>query len=370
MGYYGSLIDDLGNRVKDFDVAVPANRIIAGRYINRSTIWIYMAHHWEWRQKMGHITLIPNYTTGTCSVTIFNGSNSSAAMTVTFSGATLTSSMEGRFLKVDGEDYWHKIVRVDGSTAYLDSEITRATASGLTFKIWKRFYYLPGEVAAITDFGRWDNRFGRLEYKSFAKLVDTVSDVSDDGTPESFTPFGVDNYEPVYSAGTISIAEDANLVQGVDTVFLGNVLPGDQLVLSANTFTVKRVETDIRLVLNNDSPDVVPSTAYEIRRNLSIGFQFYPNEITDYQTIPYYYQDRIFNMVHETKDRPNLPDDFDDAILTRAEFKIKKDKGDSNWIAIAQLATAELNDLKINFRVVKSRYDTFAPETRGYPGRG
>ena len=77
----------------------------------------------------------------------------------------------------------------------------------------------------------------------------------------------------------------------------------------------------------------------------------------------------MFDMVHEGKDRPNLPDEFDDAILTRAEFKWKKDIGDSQWTAIAQLFSAELDGLKKDFRIAKPRYDIFAPEVRGYSGR-
>lgn len=373
MGYYGQLIEDLGERVKDLDVATDAGKVKAGRYINRAAKWLYVAHPWEWRYKTGQVTLIPNYTTGTCAVTQFTGSNYAASRTVTFSGAALTANMQGRFIKVQDEDYWHRIESVDTTNgiAYLDSEVTRTTASGLTFEIWKRFYHLPGDVAAITDFGRWDGRWGRLDYKSFSNLVDEQADVSDDGTPEKFVPFGVDNYESVYSLGTLSGNKDTNVLTGAGAAaWVGNILAGDEIEASDKVFTVKRVERDQRIILNNYLPDDIPSdTTYEARRNLSVGFQFFPNQFDEYMTIPYYYYDRMFDMVHEDKDRPNLPDDFDDAILTRAEFKLKKDKGDQNWIAIAQLFKTELDDLKINFRVVKPRYDIFAPRVKGYSGR-
>lgn len=373
MSYFGDLITELGDRVKEFDVTTEPGRTIAKRYINRSARWLYMAHPWEWRYKMGEITLIPNYSTGTCGVTQYNGSNESAARTVTFAGgATVTTAMQGRFLKVDGEDYWHRIVYVNttDNQVMLETPIIRTTASGLTFDIWKRFYYLNGDVAAIMDFGRWDNRFGRLEYRSFSNLVDRVQDISDDGNPEDFTPFGVDNYEPSYSTGTIEGAKDSNLITGTGTAWLGSVLSGDELTQGENVFTLKRFQTDGRVILNNYLPEAIPaSSTYTIRRNLSIGFQFYPNKVDDYMTIPFYYYDKIFDMVHQDLDRPNLPDEFDEAILTRAEFKLKKDKSDPNWLSIAQLFSAELRGLKADFRIARPRFDIFAPETRGYPGR-
>lgn len=370
--YLGGLIDDLGFRVKDFDVSEQtgtANRGIAARYINRAYKWIYSSHHWEWRFKTGQTTLIPNYTTGTCTVTGFDGTNDAAARTVTFS-VSLPSNIQGRYFKPNGENSWHKIQYISGLTVYLETPILRSSAGGLTFNIWKRIYYLSGEVAAIMDFGRWDNRFGRLEYKSFSNLVDRVVDVSDDGTPDTFSPFGVDNYEPVYSTGTIQIDKDTNLAIGTGTAWLGNVLPGDEVTEGDKVYTVKRVETDTRIILVNYAPNATPAaTEYKIKRNLSVGFQFYPNKIDTYMTIPFYYQDRVFDMVHEDKDRTNLPDDFDDAILTRAEFKLKKDKSYSDWPLVAQLFSSELDGLKRDFRVAKPRGDIFAPETRGYPGR-
>lgn len=374
MAYLKFLIEDLANRVKDFDIEQdPTKRTIAKRYINNAAKWIYASHHWEWRYKTGQITLIPNYTTGTCTVTGYNGSNSASALIVNFTGATLTTAMQGRYIKIDGEDFWHRIVYVDVSNnrITLDSEIVRTSASGLTFKIWKRFYYIGGDVAYITDFGRWDNRFGRLDYKSFSNLVDRVQDVSDDGTPEDFTPFGVDNYEPVYTTGSLSGNKDGNLFTGGGGAgWLGNVLTGDEIIQGDNVFYVKRVEADQRIISINYFPDIIPvGSSYEIRRNLSLGFQFFPNQVADYMTVPYYYYDRMFNLVHETKDRPNLLDDFDDAIVTRAEYKLKKDKGDSQWVNIRADYSTEIERLKKDFRIVRPRYDIFAPEIRGYPGR-
>lgn len=368
MGYFQSLYSELGNRVKDEDVTKDPFLSRAKSVVNRAYKWVYNSHSWEWRFKTGQVTLLPAYETGTCSVTGFTGTNHTDAMVVTFSAA-LPSGSTGRYVKIDGEDTWHRIEYVSGVTAVLDSPIIRATASSLTFEIWKRLYHLPGEVAAITDFGRWENRWGRLDYKSFSNLVDHVADVSDDGSPESFSPFGVDNYQTTYTTGSISGTKNTSTVTGSGALWLGDVLPGDEVVVGGLIYTVKRVEGDTRLILNNLLTDDIPTgTGYEIRRNLSVGFQFYPNKMDTYLTVPYYYYDRVFDMVHDD-DRTNLPDDFDDAIISRAEFKIKKDKGDSNWTIIAQLFKSELDDCKINFRVARPRSDTFAPEVRKYPGR-
>src|SRR3990167_1099024 len=176
MGYFGGLISDLGSSITGFDADTDAGKKTAGRYINKAAKWIYSSHPWEWRYRTGAVTLIPNYTTGTCAVTVFTGANEADARTVTFSTA-LPSNIQGRFFRVS-DGAWHKIQYASGSTAYLETPITE---TGTTFEIWKRFYHLPGDVASIMDFLRWDSRWGRLEYKSFSNLADQVADVSEDG---------------------------------------------------------------------------------------------------------------------------------------------------------------------------------------------
>src|SRR3990167_3631030 len=166
MSYFGKLVTDLGLRIPSFDATKDPDKSKCESAINSAARWVYTSHPWEWRQKTGQITLIPNYTSGTCTVAQYDGANDGAARTVTFSAA-LPSNAAGRYLMVDDGDSWHKIQYVSGSTAYLETPITDKNGGGLSFKIWKRFHHLPGEVAAITDFGRWDGSVGRLEYKSF-----------------------------------------------------------------------------------------------------------------------------------------------------------------------------------------------------------
>ena len=368
---FGNLVDALAARIKEFDVAtVKSNRDIAKLYLNQSHQWVYVSHRWEHRRKTSQIVLEPYYTTGSASGTAYNGSNENAARTVTFSGATLTTNMQGRYFQFDGSSNWQKIVYVDvaNNTVYLDSPIID-TGSG-TFKIWKRFYYLRGDVDYITSFGKWDNTWGRLTYRDFTSLTDRVVNVSDLGnTPLDFSPFGVDNYEPSYSTGTIIGAQDSNLITGNSTAFLANILPGDILTQGSNVFAVKRVESDTRLILHNYIPNAIPSgSAYEIKRNISLGFQFYPST-NQYLAIPYTFMDRVFDMVHETKDRTALPDRCDEAILSRAEYKLLKDKDNQKWVQVAQLYEAELDAIKKKVRVVETRNNIFAPVTRGYPGR-
>jgi hypothetical protein len=365
--FYGKLIDSLGFRFKELDVTKnsPDNRAMAGFYVNQASKWIYESHPWEPRRKHGEIVQIPNYTSGTCTVTVYDGTNEAASRTVTFSSA-LPSGLAGRFFQVQGESDWHRILYTTGSTAYLESPIIKST--GTSFKIWKRFYYLPSNVGMVTEVGKWDGS-GRLEYKSPEALHDMVTDISQDGTPNTFTPFGNDDFSNDYSTGTVTISAGTNVALGAGTVWIGNVGSGDILTINNKPYRVKRVETDTRLLLHNYIETAITLSAYTITKDITLGLQLFPNEDA-YRVIPYTFLDKQFDMVHETLDKPNLPDRFDEAILTRAEMMILKDQKSNSWTTVSQLLMNQMEELKSKKRPVQTRNDQFAPKIySGMPGR-
>ena len=368
--YFGKLVDSLGFRFKDLDVSTsnPSGRDIAKYYINQSTKWLYRTSQTEQRRQIGEFVQIPNYTTGTCSVTKYDGTNESAAKQVTFSAA-LPSGFQGRYLQVQNESDWHRILYISGSIAYLESPILISTASSLTFKIWKRFYYMPSNVDVITRIGKYDGS-GKIEFSDDALLQDMVIDITQEGSPTRFVPFGDDPFFVPYTTGTISVPIDSNVVTGVGSSWAGNVFPGDIFTVNLIDYRVKRVETDTRIILHNFiNPAVAASTAHSVTKDISLGLQLFPNE-NNYRIIPYVFFDKHFNMIHETLGKPNLPDAWDEAILTRAEMMILKDKRDSGWISVSQLLDSQVAELKRRKRVVQTRYDQFAPKIfSGMPGR-
>lgn len=368
--YFGDLITALQPRLKDVDLSKDPNRSIAKVYINQAYKWIYSSHFWEWRRQVREFIQIPNYSIGTATVTLYDTTNEATSRTVSFS-QTLPSNCAGRYLQLNNDSEWHRIIYTNGSTAYLESPITIASGS-YSFNIWKRIYYLPSDVEVVSKIGKWSAN-GKLESRDASELQNRVVDISAQGSPTDFSPIGDDTFLNTYAVGTVQIAKDTNIVTGSGTAFIGNVFPGDLFVVNSITYRVKRVETDTRLILvnyvSNASQDVPALTPYFANREVSLGLQLYPNE-NAYRVIPYTFFDRAFDMVHETMDRPNLPEKFDDAILSRAEFKYLKDKDNQKWLSVSQLFDNEMDSLKSKFRVVQSPYQIFAPKIHSsMPGR-
>lgn len=365
--FFGALVDSLGLRLQNFDASKVPDRTTAKYYLNQSAKWIYESWNWEQRKKISEFTQIPNYATGTCTVTKFDGTNESASRTVTFD-TVLPSGLAGRFFQPFNESAWHRILFTSGSTAYLQSPVLTASGSGMAFKIWKKIYYLPSAVDSVLKIGKFDG-IGELTYHDEQALQDMVIDFTQDGTPSDYSPLGDDDFWQPYIAGTIVIFQDTNLVAGTGTNWVGNVYTGDILQISNVNYHIKRVETDTQIILHNYlSQAVAQGTQYKILKDVTTGIQLLPNE-NNFRTIPYVYLDKQYDMVHEKLERPKLPDRFDEAILTRAEMMILKDKDNSKWQLVSQLLENQLDLLKKRKSVVQTRYNRFAPVTSNMPGR-
>jgi len=357
------------NPAKGIDKATELGKTMAPIYLNMAYKEVFLAHNWIYRKRYGQITLIPRYTTGTATVAKYDGTNEDSARTVTFSGASLTSAMVGRFVRFQDGDMWYRINYISGSTAYLDSPVSDVTSGAKTFEIWNRFYYLKSDVAEFLDFGRWAN--GRLEYNP--DLMDRYTDLSKESdAPSSFDVSGVDLLNDAESSGTLSITKDSNLatVSGVNLLSSGYDT-GDICNINDTDYVIKRVDSNTRLILFNYWKDEsLDSVAFTLKKNNPIGFEFY-NPPDDYVSTPYVYLGRAYDLVHETKDHILLPDNFVPAIISRAQSFALRDLDDNKWTSLLSVYAAELEGLKSKVQVVKPRFTKFSPQISSLaPGRG
>lgn len=310
---------------------------------------------------MGEIRTIENYTTGTCTITL-------DSRTVTFGGSTsITALMEGRYFQPQNSKNWYRIRRrVSSTEVTLYSAVKEDNASSRTFTIWNRFYYFPSEVRKVLEFGSWIND-GIIRERSIHHVRDLNSDVSNIGEPEEFLMLGSNQFESSYTTGTVSLSKDDDLVTGTGTAWLNNVEEGDLFIVGEDRYHVKRVESDTRIRLLNFSRAAVPSgTTYEIRKENNLGFQLFLNP-NDTYILPYTYVKRVYDMVNEDEDYPEVPEEFDPAILDLAEADRLSDLDDSKWINKQALARARINDLR-GIQISSPRYKRFRPEIENSRG--
>lgn len=345
---------------------IDTGKATSDAYINMAYIELFESHRWEFRKKTGSIVVPPYYTTGTCSVVKYDGTNGTNARKVTFSGATISDKV-GWYFQAEDSSNWHKIVYVSGSTAYLDSEVTDIdSGSGLTFKLWKRFCYVKSDVDVVYDIGKWGDDV--ISYTQEA--LDRSQSYN---TPDSYRPFGVDSYDDVeYSVGTVSGSSESNVLtfSGGTDLIAGGFNTGDIIIVGQKTFYIKRVETETRAVLFNYLSEAIESQSFAIKKISQIGFEF-NNQSEEYKVLPYTYLSRAYPLIHESKDVIQLTRRFIPAIISRAIYFAMRDNQDDRMTAQLAIYVAEAEGLREKVRVLEPRYTVFGSNIPNFmPGRG
>lgn len=337
----GRLIDQLCDRLK-VSREEQDNRIILKDRLNLAyrEIANLGGVNWKHLERTGAIVTIPNYTTGTATVT-------KDSRTVTFSGSTITSAMVGRYFKAAGSSRWYRInYFVSSSEVTLDQPIQEDSGSGKTFSIWKRFYRLPSEVRRLTYFSDWAND-GKLEETTTQRLSAKETDLSVTGTPEEFILYGADEYATDYTTGTVTGTKDTNVLTGSGTSWLDNVEAGDIIEASSQVLRVKRVESNTRIILLNYLTADLSANTYTARKDANLTVQLFENPSAA-TIVPYIYQKRAYDMVNEDYDRPELPEEFDLAILDGAFAMRLGELKDDRWATQFQVYSSRIQDLKVN----------------------
>ena len=364
------LIKDLNSsligRVKSLDVNKPETRVYGLYALNIAFGEIWRAAWWTYRKKLGQVTLIPKYTTGTCSYT-------QGTKTVSFSGATLISSMAGRFWKPNNSSNSYLIIYVSGSSIYLSTEISEATASGQTYEIWKRFYYLNSDVDMVLD-GFNHEESTVINQRGDSHISSEYGAAYGDGSTSLISEFGGNQFnDSEYSTGTISLTANNKIATGSGTSWLSSgVSAGDVLVKDSKEYYIKRVETDERIVLHNYAiADVAEGSSYVIRKKTPVGVQFYKTS-ENYRLIDYTYLTKPWKFVNEDYEHFPMDDDFEKVILERAESVILGDiDKDQKWINKLNTYQGMLTVLIDKKDVIRPKTPQFRPNIPSYmPGRG
>ena len=211
-------------------------------------------------------------------------------------------------------------------------------------------------------FGDW-NRDGELESKSEQWIQDHTRNISDVRVSENYSVYGSDPFENSYSEGTAAVTQDSDILTGTGTAWLDVITPGDIIEIGSQILRVKRVETDTSIRMLNFAKATLSTQTYVIRRDIPKGIEFNGNPDQAY-VYPYSYQKRVYDMVNESKDRPELSEDFDLAILDLAEASRMQDLKDDSTLPKMQIAMARIRDLKMTQITNQPRYRQMVPFVR------
>ncbi|MCL4417644.1 MAG: hypothetical protein M1365_13280 [Actinobacteria bacterium] len=286
-----------------------ATRLKISNTIEKASVktWVNLAYRdfqirsdFYWRKRQDTLQVIPFYETGTVAVTI-------DSRTVTGTSTVWTSAMEGRYIQFSGESSFYKIAKVNSATSItLDQPYTDDTNSGITYKIYKRFYNLISDVDEVLQFYSEDDYYEPLISQSFLPTFYK-------GTPTLFQKVGIDTTVVQYTTGTVSGTINTRTITGVGTSWIANVQKGDLFTpVGGSTYNVLSVDSDTQLTLVQNLLATVTAVTYTIQRQdlTQIEFNTAPDETTQ---MHYDYLKKTFDMLNDN-DEPEIPLQYRDVL--------------------------------------------------------
>lgn len=189
----------------------------------------------------------------------------SASQTVTASGTPFDTTLDkGAWLRflTDTTPAWYRVVTVNSTSSItIEPSYQGTTGGSKTYNLCKTDYLLPTEVSDIARLKIMVNNrplFPSHNLQSDGYYQPPLSV----GPPYNWALFNQDQVLTSYSTGTVTGTINTLTLTGSSTVWLANVQPGDEIVISGdtNTYKVQAVNSDTSITLYNNLV-VAPSGA-------------------------------------------------------------------------------------------------------------
>lgn len=174
---------DLADRLSSFDETVSSDNVRLGRWINRAQDSICSAWNWPFNRQLDIIQTVPDYSTGTASIT-----TGTSSVTITPAPPSSLYAEVEPFIKLGSSSDWYKITgyAIGGSFTFNISPTYRGTTlSGAEFVVRKFRYGLTSNALTVLDVKIASN------FKNLISLSPIMTDMmvqmtSGTGTPTAY----------------------------------------------------------------------------------------------------------------------------------------------------------------------------------------
>lgn len=264
---------------KDSNNTTVATRI--KNHINDTCLEKWHAYTWSFRVREYPIVLSPRVTSGTMTAT-------NASRTLTASGTPFISGThEGAWIHFTGDTVqaWYRIITVGStSTATIEPAYQGTSGASKVYELIKTDYLLPTElsdthsISSTIDHSRWEPvPHFQSDYIDFPPRAS--------GYPQMFSILRQSQTLSTYTTGTVTGTSGSATLTGSSTVWLANVVPGDEIVIGTtdtNTYRVYSVESDTSLTLYNKLTSSPSGLTYTISRQFGKILRIWPGSDNPY----------------------------------------------------------------------------------------
>ena len=325
---------------------VTAQPILVNRSIQHALERVFEFHDWPYYiQDKGVIQTVATYGTGTVSVT--NGSPN-----LTFSGATLTSNMAGRKIRINDETPYYRIksVNTGAGTAVLENNYCGSDNALANFTIYKDEFRLNADVDKYKLLRQSNN--GVIVFDTHPTDFDSVYPMPN-AFGDPITSIMIGTKLDTYSTGTV--VSSGTTLTGTSTAWttvegLGRM---SNIRIGTNVYTVKSVDSDTQITTYEGMANA-SGASYEITLN-NILVQLH--DIPDEAKLLYYRYFRLPDLLVNDYDIPDMPHSWHWVLMYGGLSIILMQKGDINKAQI-EAETRFIDGLNM----MKLKLGSFSPD--------
>lgn len=267
----------------------------------------------------GSVTTTAPYSTG--KATCANGSAS-----IIGSGTTWVSSMVGLKIQLQGDNAHYYILSVNSPTSItLAVPYQGVSASLATYNIYQDEYPLASDVQSYNTM---------IQIQNSIPMVDLPPSRFDQDFPtqQSFDSPYLNMMEGTqlitYNTGTVSVTNLGTTVTGVGTNWLSVPALGrmTNIIINGNRYTVQSVQSSTSLTIYEQINGTVAGSTYSLLlRNYMVQVFPLPSDVESL----YYRYYRMPDIMYNTYDVPDLPNDWHWILVWGALVWIYLQKGDA-----------------------------------------
>lgn len=324
---FRNLISDVESRFNDTSQTARVKQ-----WINQTQDEIQAFFDWPFLVTSDWIQTVAEYTTGTASINVTNGSAS-----ISGTATSWTSAMTGRKFRITGDNEWYEFTFATTTTATLDRVYEGTTSTTADYTLFKDTFRVRGDVNKLLlmrNLGQGRSMF----YVPVYDLDRTRPTDRDPAEPWVIAVLGRDT--STYTTGTVTGSASGTTITGTSTEWTSveGVTRSIKIRIGDYTYTIKSVDSDTQITTYETFEAGFTDSAYTINlNNILVKFS---NPPEDSVGIPYRFQRTMPPLVNDW-DESEIPEKYHRLLVEGACKKAFIYQFDAQKY---QLAKAEFNE--------------------------
>jgi len=337
-----STVSDIKTQIKDLVGVLSSDTTVAARllrWINNARRVLYRERDWDALKAYYQLNKIPDYLTGTVSIT-------QDTRVVTGVGTTFTADMVGRYINfaydTSAQTEWYRIVKFNSTTEIIiEADFAGATQSDISFAIRQIFYRVPAAARKLKNVSSFTTPRVISEIGDRNFLKNQAEYHVTTGAAGSYQLAGTWDKSTTYTTGTVTAAINSTVLVGSGTVWMDEAIPGDIITIASQDYVIKTVDSDTQVTLYAGLTAAASAASYSLATNPDSWVIRFSSQATGREIVPIEYYQHAFDLLVDS-DSDFFIRRHPEMIVEGAAIWEKRSQEDASWAVDYQKWVAQI----------------------------